>query len=194
MPYLSERFAVDFIRIDDEGRGGAGDLTRNESFFTYGEPVYAVGDARVVSTLDDVPDNVPLIEPPNSAFTADTIIGNSVVLRLADGRYAAYGHLRPGSVRVRPGQRVRRGQMLARVGNSGLSGGPHLHFQLSDGPHPLASDGLPLEFRRFSLIGTVANVGEFLTGQGNADVRRLARPSLRRGQLPLHATVVRFPG
>ena len=194
VPYLSERFAVDFIRIDAAGSGGAGDLTRNESFFTYNEPVYAVGDARVVSTLDDVPENVPLIEPPNSRFTMDTLAGNSVILRLADGRYAAYAHLRPGSIRVRPGQRVRRGQMLARVGNSGQSGGPHLHFQLSDGPQRLASDGLPLEFRRFSLIGTVANVGEFLTGQGNADIRRLARPSLRRGQLPMHATVVRFPG
>jgi murein DD-endopeptidase MepM/ murein hydrolase activator NlpD len=192
--YLSERFASDFIRIDDRGRGGAGDLTRNESFFTYAEPVYAVAGARVVSTRDDLPENVPLNEPPSDAFTAQTIVGNHVVLQLADGRYAAYGHLKTGSVRVRPGQRVRTGQALARVGNSGLSGGAHLHFQLSDGPHAIASDGLPYVLRRFTLGGTVTNVDQFLTGAANADVRRLGAPSVRRGQLPLHATVVRFPG
>jgi hypothetical protein len=191
--YLSERYASDFIRIDDQGRGGQGDLTRNQSFFTFGEPVHAVGAGRVVRTLDTVPENVPLTEPPSDQFTTRTIVGNQVVLRLGDGRFATYGHLQTGSVRVRRGQRVRAGQMLARVGNSGESGGPHLHFQLTDAPDPLASDGVPYVFGRFTLLGTVTNIDEFLTGTANADLRRLDRASPRRGQLPLHATVVRFP-
>ena len=74
--YLSERFASDFIRIDDQGRGGQGDLTRNESFFTFGEPVYAVARGRVVRTLNNVPENVPLNEPPGDQFTTRTIVGN----------------------------------------------------------------------------------------------------------------------
>jgi Peptidase family M23 len=191
--YLSERFASDFIRIDDQGRGGEGDLTRNESFFTFGEPVYAVAGGRVVRTLNNVPENRPLNEPPGDQFTPRTIVGNQVVLKLRDGRFAAYGHLQTGSVRVRRGERVRRGQVIGRVGNSGQSGGAHLHFQLSDGPDPISSDGIPYVFRRFSLAGLVTNVEEFLTGSANAEVVPRSPASPRRAQLPLHATVVRFP-
>jgi murein DD-endopeptidase MepM/ murein hydrolase activator NlpD len=79
------------------------------------------------------------------------------------------------------------------VGNTGQSGGPHLHFQLSDGPDPLASDGVPYVFRRFTLAGTVTNVDEFLTGAANANIRPQNPAAPRRGELPLHATVVRFP-
>jgi hypothetical protein len=190
--YLSERFASDFIRIDDQGRGAEGDLTRNESFFTYGEPVYAVAAGRVVRTLNTVPENVPLHEPEGNQFTTKSIVGNQVVLRLRDGRFATYGHLRTGSVRVRRGQRVRAGQVLGRVGNTGQSGGPHLHFQLSDGPDPIASDGVPHVFDRFTLAGTVTNVDEFLTGAADAQIRPQNPASTRRGQMPLHGTVVRF--
>jgi peptidase M23-like protein len=191
--YLSERFASDFIRIDDQGRGGEGDLTRNESFFTFGEPVHAVASGRVVRTLNNVPENVPLNEPPGDQFTTRTIVGNQVVLKLRDGRFAAYGHLQRGSVSVRRGERVRRGQVIGRVGNSGQSGGAHLHFQLSNGPDPISSEGIPYVFRRFSLVGIVTNVEEFLTGAANAQVVPRSPASPRRKQLPLHATVVRFP-
>lgn len=191
--YLSERFASDFVRIDDQGRGGEGDLTRNESFFTFGEPVHAVAGGRVVRTLNNVPENTPLNEPPGDQFTPRTIVGNQVVLKLRNGRFAAYGHLQTGSVRVRRGQRVRRGEVIGRVGNSGQSGGAHLHFQLSDGPDPLSSDGIPYVFRRFSLAGMVTNVEEFLTGAANAEIVPRTPSSPRRKQLPLHATVVRFP-
>ena len=193
-PHGLQRFAVDFLRIDDLGRAAAGDLTRNESFFTFGEPVYAVADARVVRTRNDLPDIPPLNEPPGSAFTTETTLGNNIGLELGGGQYALYAHLKRGSIRVREGQRVRRGQMLGRVGNSGQTGGSHLHFQINDGASPVASNSPPFVLGPFTLIGIVANVEELLTGAANADVRRLNPPSPRRGQLPLHATVVRFPG
>jgi hypothetical protein len=62
--------------------------------------VLAVADARVVSTLNTVPENVPLNEPPASSFSERAILGNHVILNLDDGRFAAYGHLQTGSVRV----------------------------------------------------------------------------------------------
>jgi hypothetical protein len=192
-PHDFQRFAVDLIRIDNQGRAAAGDLTRNESFFTFGEPVYAVADARVVRTRNDLPDIPPLNEPPGSAFTTETTLGNNIGLKLRGGQYALYAHLKRGSIRVRPGQHVRRGQMLGRVGNSGQTGGSHLHFQLNDGASPVASNSPPFLFRQFTLNGMATNVEEFLTGAANADVRRLRPPSPRRDQLPLHATVVRFP-
>jgi len=84
-PHLFERFAADFIRIDNLGRAAAGDLTRNESFFTFGEPVYAVADARVVRTRNNLPDIPPLNEPPGSNFTTQTTLGNNVELKLRGG-------------------------------------------------------------------------------------------------------------
>ena len=191
-PYAAERFAADFIRIDNQGRAFAGDVTGNESLYTYGEGVYAVADGRVTDVLNDQPDQPPLNEPAGSSFTTETVTGNNVTMRLADGRYASYMHLQRGSVRVHSGQRVRKGQLLARVGNSGQSGGAHLHFELTAGPSPVASNGVPFELSAFSLLGHVTNVDAFVTGTASADVHRLSAPSPRRGQMPLHATVVRF--
>ena len=154
-PHGFQRFAVDFIRIDDQGRAAVGDLTRNESFFTFGEPVYAVADGRVVRTRNELPDIPPLNEPPGSRFTTETTLGNNIGLKLRGGRYALYAHLKRGSIRVRAGQHVRRGQMLGRVGNSGQTGGSHLHFQLNDGASPVASDSPPFLLRQFTLLGMV---------------------------------------
>jgi len=147
----------------------------------------------VVSTRENLPENRPLMEPPGDTFTPQTTLGNNVVLALGGGRYALYAHLQGGSVRVRAGQRVRSGQVLGPVGNSGQSGGAHLHFQLSDGPDPVASNGLPYTFGRFLYAGRVRNIEQFLTGNANADVLWLRPDGLqRRRELPRHATVVRF--
>ena len=190
-PWLAQRFAADFFQIDGQGRGAEGDITRNESFLGYGEPVYAVADGRIVRRRDGLPENTPLMEPPGDRFTAQTILGNNVVLKLRGGRFALYAHLKTSSVRVRRGQKVRRGQLLGRVGNTGQAGAPHLHFQVSDGPDPVASDGLPFVFKRFALKGTITNLEQFLTGAAPAAVQPQPSGSRRR-QLPLHATVVRF--
>jgi murein DD-endopeptidase MepM/ murein hydrolase activator NlpD len=77
------------------------------------------------------------------------ILGNHLVLDLGGGVYAALAHLRRGSVRVRPGDRVAAGQPLAECGNSGNSSEPHLHFQLMDHPSVLLAAGLPLRFARY---------------------------------------------
>ncbi|TDD83605.1 M23 family metallopeptidase [Actinomadura darangshiensis] len=74
------------------------------------------------------------------------VVGNSVVLDLGDGVYAVFAHLRRGSPRVRKGDRVRAGDVLGQVGNSGNSSEPHLHFHLMDRPRPLAAAGLPFAF------------------------------------------------
>jgi Peptidase family M23 len=190
---IPQRFATDYIRIDRRGNAFTGDVARNESFFGFREPVYAIADGRVVSTRNDLPENTPPVEPPSETFTPDTNRGNSIVLKLGDGRYALYGHLHTGSIRVRPGQRVRAGKMLARLGNTGASGAPHLHLDISDSPKALAGNGMPYMFDRFRMIGTVTNLDEFLTATAPATVRPLRRAA-RRHQYPLQASVLRFPG
>ena len=177
VPFLSERFAADFIRVDANGNAAdSEDITRNESFIGYGEPVFAVADGRVVSVVNDVAENTPLSEPPGSQFTLRTIVGNRIVLELGDGTYATYGHLKTGSVNVRLGQRVRRGQRLARVGNTGVSGAPHLHFQLTDGPDPIASDGRPYAFGSFRLDGHGDQHRAVPDGRGAGEHRRRLLP------------------
>jgi hypothetical protein len=95
--FLSERFAIERAKVDRRGVGAAGDLTRNESFFTFGKPVLAVAGGRVVSVVNDVPENVPLNEPPASSFSERAIAGNRVILDLGHGRFAAYATCRPGA-------------------------------------------------------------------------------------------------
>lgn len=117
-----------------------------------------MADGRVADTRDGIPENdlatgKLAIEP-----SLDNVTGNRVVLDLGQSRYAHYTHLQPGSLRVRKGDRVRRGQVLGLVGNSGNSTAPHLHFQVSASSEILKGDGLPYVFDRFDRHGkTVRN-------------------------------------
>ena len=83
------------------------------------------------------------------------ILGNHVIVQHDDGTYAAYGHLRRGSVRVAPGQRVTTGQVLGAVGNTGNTTEPHLHVQLMDHPKPTAAAGVPFGWPDAQLTGDV---------------------------------------
>jgi murein DD-endopeptidase MepM/ murein hydrolase activator NlpD len=87
-----------------------------------------------------------------------------LVVQLPDGRYASYAHLQPGSLRVKAGDTVREGQSLARIGNSGNSFAPHLHFQLGDSAELLASEGLPFALREFELVGRLNSLPALLGG------------------------------
>ena len=81
------------------------------------------------------------------------LLGNAVALSHANGEFSYFGHLRQGSLAVREGDMVRRGALLGRVGNSGSSPGPHLHFHLMEGPNLFIDRGLPVEFSHFEAGG-----------------------------------------
>jgi murein DD-endopeptidase MepM/ murein hydrolase activator NlpD len=91
---------------------------------------------RIVLLLG-IPENVPLSPTHAVPMTLETAAGNHVILSLRNGHYAFYAHLQPGSIRIKPGDRVRRGQVLGLLGNSGNSNAPHLHFHISNGIHGL---------------------------------------------------------
>jgi hypothetical protein len=145
--YFSERYAVDLIQVGSDGLAYRGDPSRNENWLCYGTPLLAVADGVVVAVRDGIPENVPL-EVPTVPMTPDTVAGNHVLLDLGNGRYGGYAHFIPGSIRVQPGDRVRRGDMLGLLGNSGQSSGPHLHFHVTNGPSFLGADGVPYAFDR----------------------------------------------
>src|ERR671917_247039 len=120
--------AVDFVRLDEEGRGYRGDRTRERSWYGFGDPVFAPVDGRVVS-VGDVHADAPV---GNVGQTPGQ--GNHIVLDIGSGRYAVLAHLERGSARVSEGERVRVGQQIAAVGDSGNSLAPHLHFQVQVSP------------------------------------------------------------
>jgi hypothetical protein len=191
--HLGQRFAIDWNGMDADNRFVVGDPDRNSSWTFYGKPVIAVADGSVVAAVDRFPDQVPNHPVPVNLEQAD---GNHVILDLGEGRFAFYAHLEPGSVRVDAGDRVERGEVIGRLGNSGSSTGPHLHFQVMDGPSPLAADGLPHVFDRFEFTGRIPPLDDALMESVNAGEPVPVDPhgvGPRRGELPLGRDVVAFP-
>jgi Peptidase family M23 len=189
---LGQRFAIDWNGIDARRRFVVGNPDVNRNWIFYGKPVIAVANATVAAAVDRFPDQIPNHPKPVGIEQAD---GNHVILALGAGRYAFYAHLKAGSVRVKRGDRVRRGQVVGQLGNSGSSTGPHLHFQVMDRPSALASDGLPYVFARFRLRGRMPPLDASLEAAVNAGKSipiTAARVSRRRDELPLGRDVVNF--
>lgn len=151
---FAQRFAIDYAKIGPDGKTYSGDPKKNQSYYCYGADVIAVADGTVAAAHDGVPDNVPDLVRRAVEMNLETAGGNYVALDIGYGRYALYGHLIPGSLKVKPGDRVRRGQLLGRLGNSGNSTEPHLHFQISDAPSFLNADGLPYLYERVGVLPT----------------------------------------
>ncbi|MFT4036998.1 MAG: M23 family metallopeptidase [Thermomicrobiales bacterium] len=190
--YLAQRFAIDFNQLDAENRFSTGDPARNESYPTYGQPVLAVANATVVAAVDQYEDQIP---GQTVGITLENADGNYVVLDLGDGHYAFYAHLKPGSVTVRAGDTVQRGEQIGEAGNTGSSDGPHLHFHVMDSPSVLASDGLPYVFADFTVTGSMPPLSEVLPyyeAQEPVPVD-LATAGPRQDELPLGGDIVAFP-
>src|SRR4029453_1022981 len=162
VPHLAQRFAIDWVKMDARGEYARDHVgRRNEDWYSYGQPVRAVANARVAAVLDSIPDNTPGENSRAVPMTVRTVLGNYVLLDLGAGngtmhRYALYGHLKPRTVQVRVGDDVGRGQMLGAIGNSGNSDGPHLHFHVTEALNadtaPLRSEGVPFLLDVFSVV------------------------------------------
>lgn len=145
----AERFAIDYLQLGPDGRIFHGDKAKVESYPFFGADIHAVGDGPVVAVLDGQPEQTPGVTPKGLAL--NQYAGNHIVQDLGDGNYALYAHLQPQSLKVKPGDQLSTGQVVAALGNSGNSDAPHLHFHLMDGPDPLAANGLPFVFDSFRL-------------------------------------------
>lgn len=192
----SQRFAIDWMRLDDQGRFVHGDPADVRNYTDYGVDVIAVADGTVVSTLNSLDDQVPGTLPDPSSITVETVDGNHIVLDLGNGFYGFYAHLQKGSVTVKPGDTVKRGQVIGKLGNTGNTSAPHLHFHIMTGPSVLGSEGVPYVIDRFSLAGQVSvdqfNAAPDVTGVWEQD--RINPPSKRTDQYPLNLNIVNFPG
>jgi hypothetical protein len=184
VPSIAQRFAIDFVILGDNDTTFTGDRLKNENYRAYGRDAIAVADGRVVATKDSIPENVPGITSRAVPITLETVGGNYVILDIGQGRYAFYAHLQPGSLRVKTGDRVKRGQVVGLVGNSGNSTEPHLHFHIADGTTPLQSEGLPYLLDAFQLVGRCRSFG--------SGCERSAAQTRSR-ELPMGNMLIRFP-
>lgn len=169
--YFGQRYAFDFVRMDetgtwyypDGGRGLFRHLTTGlpaAHFHCWGQPVHCADPGRVIAAGDGWPDRPHVhllgellranLSPPRDVTPDDyrPLTGNYVLVEGAEG-VALYAHLQRGTVRVRTGERLAAGDPLGAVGNSGNSTMPHLHFHIMDGPDPFTANGLPCSFRRY---------------------------------------------
>lgn len=144
------RYSYDFAPVDEAGEMFAGDFARNEDWFGFGRPILSVGDGTVVAVANDEPDN-RRFDQSRLAAEPMVLFGNYVMVDHGHGEFGVYAHAKQGSVRVRPGQRVARGETLAAIGASGSAFFPHLHFQLQSAPG-IVADGLPSYFDAFSRV------------------------------------------
>ncbi len=186
---LPGRFAIDWVKLDDAGLRAKGDADVVANAYAYGAEVLAVADGTVVKVRNDFPEAARISE--NGRFALADADGNHIVLDIGQQRYAFYEHLRPGSVRVAPGQRVRRGEVIAALGYSGSGNWPHLHFHVGDAPSPLGAEGLPFViegFRSLGVYGTFDDLGV------RPWTRRVdSGTAERRRERPADNAVVAFP-
>lgn len=191
----AQRFAVDWMRLSEDGRLVRGDPSRNENWVNYGADVLAVADGTIVDTLDALEDNKPGSLPDPTTITIQTVDGNHIVIDFGNGLYGFYAHLKRGSLRVQIGDKVRKGDKLTLLGNTGNSSAPHLHFHIMNGRSVLGSSGVPYVIENLEYAGQIpvdlfeksANLTENFGGG------RLAVPQRRKREYPLAWDIINFP-
>jgi murein DD-endopeptidase len=183
---VPQRFAIDWVQVDKSGKTYSGDEKKNENYFCYGQKIHAVAEGVVTEVKDGIPQNVPGVDSRAVPITLETVAGNHIILDLGHGVYAFYAHLQPGSLRVKLGDHVKSGDVIALLGNSGNSTEPHLHFHLIDHNSPLGGEGLPFSYPHYQLLGKGSLDGEHLDW--------LAAAKEIKAEIPADNEIVQFSG
>lgn len=189
---VPERFAIDWLQLDAQDRLYTGPVGTLTSYAFFGVPVHSVADGTVVNLYDQAAEQVP--GSPAKGITPESIGGNMLVIDIGGGHYAFYAHLQPGSLKVKLGDKVKTGDVLALLGNTGNSDAPHLHFHVMDGSSPLDADSLPYVFTQFTGAGMLDEASfEAMIDKGAPGIiDRKVLSGLHRNQLPLNNEVVDF--
>ncbi|MFO1160239.1 MAG: M23 family metallopeptidase [Reyranellaceae bacterium] len=191
---LAQRFAIDWEQADAQNRLVTGDTRVPGNYTIFGKDVLAVADGTVVASRNDLPEQVPGALPKN--LPLDQADGNFVVLDIGGGAHVLYAHMQPGSVTVTAGARVKRGDLLGKVGNTGNSQAPHLHLHVMDGPSALLANGIPYVFDSFTLTAIdQAGTADFDKAEATGSPLALTPvtpPQAMKAVLPLDLTVVEF--
>lgn len=143
-------YAIDFVKVDANGKLFSGKGTQLSDFYGWDHEILAAADG-VVTMADDHWKDLP------AGVGGKFDQANFVSIEHEGGEHTDYGHIRQGSARVKAGDRVQKGQPIARVGNSGASGLPHLHFTMSTAVFAYGFDhgqwlSVPYRFGDFDVV------------------------------------------
>ena len=166
---VAQEFAFDLLQLNDRLRSFNGTGESRDQYLAYGSRVLAAADGKVASAVDSEPETNEDLRRPGEALDAymqrvkqtqmgrigrgaDAVIGNHVVIEHAPGEFSVYAHLKPASLRVKAGDRVRAGDYIAQVGTSGNSTEPHLHFHVCDSADAMLCAGIPVRFTGIEVV------------------------------------------
>jgi Peptidase family M23 len=172
-------YAYDFVVTDASGKLYGGDYTDKHNWLTYGAIIFAPADGIVASIANDIPENTFTPDgsavPPAGAVNDPEGLGNHVVIKHADGRVSWFLHLQPGSITIKPGDHVHVGDYLGKVGFTGDSLFPHLHYTVTNAV-TFPSQGVPSYFKNFTrLLGG----SHLLVQRGQVDTGDLIKSDLQ---------------
>ena len=182
------RYAIDFILLNAQGQFAKGDDNVIQNWFGYAADVLAVKDGIILSARNDFAESATLSDHADS--TPDKAAGNYISIDIGGGKIVFYEHLKPGSVKVKPGQKVKKGEVIASLGFTGQTTGPHLHFHIADANSTLGAEGLSFEFEKFTLLGTYTQFEDF--GKTSWTPEKEAHRSLIKIECPGSNSVIRF--
>jgi hypothetical protein len=148
MEDLNQQYAYDILMVAN-GAPYSGDPEKNESYFVFGREIMAPCDARVYKVIDGVQDS-----PPGEVNLED-LTGNTIILQTAKNEYLFFGHIKFRSIRVKEGDFVKQGQVIAQCGNSGNTTQAHLHLQLQNTPDLYNTIGAKLYFKEIQVNGEI---------------------------------------
>jgi murein DD-endopeptidase MepM/ murein hydrolase activator NlpD len=165
---LPEAYAFDIARLGEGGLTYRADGARFSDYYAYGAEIRAAAGGKVIETANDVPEDQALLQLPNESTDAYTarvrenqarlmksengLMGNHVIIDHGNHEYSLYAHMQPGSVLVRPGDSIAAGALLGRLGSSGNSTEPHLHFHVCSGSSALQCNGVPVSFSNIKVL------------------------------------------
>lgn len=190
---IAQRFAIDWEKLSDDDLIFVGDPSDVHSYFSYGEDVLAVASGRVVTAVDKYEDQIPGQLPPG--LPIEEADGNYVVLDLGGGNFGFYAHMIKGSITVKEGDFVTRGQVIGHLGNSGNTSAPHLHFHVIAGPASLGSNGLPYVADGYELLARSASTEAFDNAEINGvplEMVPVPNPGPHTNDLYLDQSIVNF--
>ena len=165
---IPEEFALDIAKVGESGLSHKGDGTRFDDYYAYGADVLAAAGGHVIGAANDQSEDASAMQRPNETQEAHSarlqkeqgerlgkgltrITGNYVMIDHGKNEYSLYAHLQPGSVRVYVGDEVKSGEVIGKLGSSGNSTEPHLHFHVCDKSDPLMCAGIPVSFSNVTI-------------------------------------------
>ena len=172
---LGTRYAYDFIQVDWNRIGTPAyrvgvmqylfSGVKLSDYYCWGQEVYSPCDGIVVGAEDGYAENekTNLLADMSNAYknahyfdpekdVIQSVAGNYVIIKYSENVYAALCHLQTGSIQVSVGQMIKKGEVIGRVGHSGNSFAPHLHFQLMDSSDISVANGVPCAFEQYEIF------------------------------------------